>query len=78
MEITKDEAEKIELLICGVIIGQLYDEGYTDVIPPQYYEEAQSGGLLPRVNGQGGAGGVAVVTAAVLFAAYKKVGRYGT
>ncbi len=40
MEITKDEAEKIELLICGVIIGQLYDEGYTDVIPPQYYEEA--------------------------------------
>ena len=40
MKITKEEAERIELLICSVIIGQLYDEGYTDVIPPQYYEEA--------------------------------------
>lgn len=40
MKITKEEAERIELLICSVIIGQLYDEGYTDMFPPQYYEEA--------------------------------------
>lgn len=40
MDISKKEAEELENLICRVIAGQLYDEGYTDVLPLSDDEEA--------------------------------------
>ena len=40
MDISKNEVEELENLICRVITGQLYDEGYTDVPAVSDDEEA--------------------------------------